>query len=363
MNDRPKQQPGSPSAGSVEFDQLAVSKDLSQLVRSNAVHYWATIKTQIDLSGLTPYLKYEGMLAGDPHAGNFAPMPLRTPKGAREMRYVNVDFDDCGRGPFVLDFIRFVIASEATDIKIKRREEEKAYLKGLAGNELDPPKQLRDLLNMSLAEYDAMATEYLEKRASEHGFILTKGKIEAYTADIDRESIARLFPKTKVIDVGIRPLDRGGSASGLRIWVLIEGAGARRRIMELKQYEEPAISQYQPQPSPRQRLEEIRKFFWPNLDGSDYDLVKPSGARLFWLREKRVSLIDAPYSSTKRKKLAFLDELEIYDANQLGLAHGRQPQADAYHKALKASPEEFHSVTKTVEKAYLDIARAAFAER
>jgi len=46
----------------------------------------------------------------------------------------------------------------------------------------------------------------------------------------------------------------------------------------------------------------------------------------------------------------------------LGRALGRQPQAGD-HKALKASPEEFRSATKTVEKAYLDIARAAFAQR
>ena len=63
-----------------------------------------------------------------------------------------------------------------------------------------------------------------------------------------------------------------------------------------------------------------------------------SGGGLFWVREKRVSLIDVPYSSKKAKKLDFLDELEIYDANQLGLAHGRQPDAHRYHAAIKADP-------------------------
>ena len=94
------------------------------------------------------------MLAGDPHAGNFAVLPLRSVDGSRKMRYVNVDFDDAGRGPFVLDFIRFMIASKATDREAKRRPQEEAYLKGLAGKEIDPPKKVHDLLHMPVSEYD-----------------------------------------------------------------------------------------------------------------------------------------------------------------------------------------------------------------
>src|SRR5260370_42183965 len=131
------------STRSNKFQQAADSKDLSQLVRSNTVHYWTTMKNDVDLSGLKPYLGYEGMLAGDPHAGNFAVLPLRAIDGSRKMRYVNVDFDDAGRGPFVLDFIRFVIASKATDKEVKRRPQAEAYIKGLEGKALDPPKTAR----------------------------------------------------------------------------------------------------------------------------------------------------------------------------------------------------------------------------
>ena len=345
------------------FEQVGESKDLSQLVRSNTVHYWITMKHQVDLNGLKSYLGYEGMLAGDPHAGNFAVLPLRAVNGSRKMRYVNVDFDDAGRGPFVLDFIRFVIASKATDKEVKRRPQEEAYLKGLAGKDIDPPKKVRDLLNMPVSEYDALATEYLRKRSSDKGFIFREGEIQPYAGKIDRMSVERVFPKVKVIDIGIRPLERGGSAGDLRIWVLIEADDGVRRIMELKQYEEPATAKYQPQPSPQQRLKEIRLAFWPGLEGSDYDLVGLRGGGLFWIREKRVSLIDVPYSSREMKKLDFLDELEIYDANQLGLAHGRQPDARRYHGAIKADSEAFHQATRPVEKAYLDIAKKAFGTK
>lgn len=342
------------------LQQVSESKDLSQLVRSNTVHYWTTMKNDLDLRGLGPYLGYEGILAGDPHAGNFAALPLRKIGGSRKMRYVNVDFDDAGRGPFVLDFIRFVVATKATDKKVKRRSLEKAYLKGLAGKEIDPPEKVRKLLEMPASEYDAMAAEYLRKRCSATGFVFKQGEIEPYGAKIDRACIERVFPQTRVIDIGLRPEERGGSAGELRIWVLVEAADRRRRIMELKQYEEPATAKYQLQPAPRQRLKKILLVFWPQLDGSDYKLVTVHGAGLFWIREKRVSLIDVPYSSQEAKKLDFLDELEIYDANQLGLSHGRQSGANRYRRAIKADPEAFHKATKPVEKAYLDIAAKAF---
>src|SRR5262249_43253501 len=165
-----------------------------------------------------------------------------------------------------------------------------------------------------------------------------------------------LFPGDKVIDLGIRPEARGGSTGELRIWVIVENQPGGRRLMELKQYDEPATAKYQPQPGPRPRLQEIRSAFWPHLDGSDYDLIEISGAGLFWIRQKRVALIDLPYSSEDKKQVDFLDELEIYDANHLGLAHGRQHGAGDYRASIEENPEAFHDRTEPVAKEYLAIA-------
>jgi hypothetical protein len=219
---------------------------------------------------------------------------------------------------------------------------------------------VHELLRMPASEYDVLATEYLRKRSSDKGFIFKAGKIEPYIGNIDRAGIERLFQKAKVVDMGIRPLARGGSAGDLRIWALIEAADGGRKIVELKQYEEPATANYQPQPAPQQRLKEIRLAFWPDLDGSDYDLVELRGGGLFWVREKRLSLIDVPYSSKEARKLDFLDELEIYDANQLGLAHSRQSDAHRYRAVIQADPEAFHKASEPVEKTYFEMARKAF---
>jgi hypothetical protein len=342
------------------FEQIEDSKNVSQLVRSNAPQYWRYMKNRADLHSLTPYLPFEGIVAGDPHMGNFGILPLRNDTGARQMKYVNIDFDDAGRGPFVLDFIHFVISSKAVGGDIKVRHLADAYLEGVAGREIEPPTKLKGLLQMPVSDYDGMVDRYARKHSSKDAFRFGAGKIEPYNGRIARSTIEALFDTEKVIDLGIRPVDRGGSAGEQRVWILVEGRNFRRRIIELKQYAQPATAIYQAQPPVEQWLKEVRGVFWTRLDGSEYDLVKLAGENgWFWLREKRVSLIDVPYTSKKNNRIEFRDELAAFDANQLGLAHGRQPQASAYHRAIKTDTEAFRATTKEAGMAYLKLARNA----
>ncbi|MEJ2377243.1 MAG: hypothetical protein P8Y71_18165 [Pseudolabrys sp.] len=344
------------------FDQVHTSKDLSQLIRSNTQQYWGYMKNSADLSSLHRYLSFEGIIAGDPHLGNFSPLPLRRVGGPRQMRFVDVDFDDAGYGPFVLDFVRYVISSKSISHKIKQRSLEKGYLAGLAGKKLASPKKVRALLAIPVAKYDNMAAQYAEKNSSKNGFKFKKGEIEPYEAKITRATIESLLPDRNVIDLAIRPETRGGSVGQLRIWILVESRKSRR-IMELKQHSDPAVANYRAQPPVHEWLNEVRQTFWPGLDGSAYDLVDVPGSGLFWKRQKQVSLIDVPYSSRKRRKVAFLDALAVFDANVLGLAHGRQAAAARYRALIENDTEAFHDATKPVVKAYLKLARVNFHDK
>lgn len=164
-------------------------------------------------------------------------------------------------------------------------------------------------------------------------------------------------------DVGTKLLvrTRGGSVDQLRIWVLVEDQKSRR-IVEFKQYSKPAIANYQAQPPVHEWLNEIRRTFWPGLDGSAYDLIDLPSAGLFWIREKHVSLIDLPYSSTKSSDIAFLDDIASYGANVLGLAHGRQAEASYYRAVVEKDADAFHNATEPVAKAYLKLARENFRD-
>jgi hypothetical protein len=353
---------GNSTAGD-QFDQIELSKNLSQLIRSNTPHYWTYMRHRADLSRLKPYLSFKGTIAGDPHMGNFAVIPVKPIGGSRQMKFVNVDFDDAGRGPFVLDLVRYLVAVKSITGQVRKRPLEKSYFAGLAGKQSEPPQELRSLLTMRVSDYDDMVTKYANKKSSKHGFVLKTGEVEAYNAKIDRSAIECLFTSEKVIDLAIRPAERGGSLGELRIWVLAEDRNSRRRIVELKQHAKPATANYEMQPPVYEWLSEVRQSFWPGLDGSTYDLIDLAGAGLFWFREKRVSLIDVPYSSKKSRDLAFLEALAIYDSNVLGLAHGRQAQAAPYRALVESDTEAFHDATEAVVKAYLEAARDSFHDK
>lgn len=343
-----------------EFHQVSDSKNLSQLIRSNAPEYWAYMRKHADLQPVKPYLSFEGAVAGDPHLGNFGPIPVMTNQRTREMRFVNIDFDDAGRAPFVLDFIRYVAAIKAQCKQMKSEVLQESYLLGLAGKAISPPKQVQDLLDMKVSDYDAQAGHYCAKHCVDQGFKFKPGEIEHYDGEIRSGDIDKLFPGEQVLGVAKRVESRGGSSDDIRLWILVGGPHSRQRIMELKQYAKPGTASYQDQPPVREWLSEIRQAFWPGLTGADYDLVTIAGSGLFWIREKRVSLIDIPYSSEKKHEVDFVMGLAAYDANLLGLAHGSQAQSAGYRAASHRDTSEFHTATKEVQKAYLECARAAF---
>ncbi len=346
-----------------EFDQVSDSKNLSQLIRSNAPEYWKYMKKEADLRGLEPYLHFEGAVAGDPHLGNFGPIPVMTDQGSREMRFVNIDFDDAGHAPFVLDFIRYAAAIKAQCKQMKSQVLQEAYLLGLAGKKVAPPSKVQGYLKMKVSDYDELAGKYTAKNSSDQGFIFKPGEIERYSGKIKPSTIKKLFPGEQVRNLADRVEERGGSSGEARIWVLVEGARSRRRIFELKEYAKPGTACYRVQPPVKQWLSEIRQAFWPGLTGADYDLLSLAGGGWFWIREKRVSLIDVPYSSQKKKEIDFVIGLATYDANLLGLAHGSQAQASGYVAAIHRDTVKFHHAIKEVERAYLKSAKKAFKKK
>jgi hypothetical protein len=341
-----------------EFDTIDETDNLSQLIRSNAPSFWAAMKNGFDLSSLDNFIGFKGVVAGDPHMGNFSVIPVKAIGGRRKMLFLNIDFDDAGRAPFVLDFARLVIAAEAANSDVKKRALESAYLLGLSGKEIDPPKQVRELLEMTVQDYDSLVDAYVDQKTDGKRFKFKDGALEDYKGKISRSAIANLFPDKKVFDVATRINSRGGN-TGNRIWVLVENQKDRRTIIELKEYQIPGVASYERQLGVQQWLSEIRDVFWPGIDPESYDLVEIPGAGHYWVREKKISLINIPYSSDKAKKVEFLKELAVYDANILGLAHGRQASASGLRTMIEKDPDAFHNAVESVVKQYLKDARKA----
>jgi hypothetical protein len=346
---------------SPESDQATDATSLSKWIRSHTPDYWSFVKRSSP-PALNDYLRFVGTVSGDPHLGNFGPIPVTTIDGCREMRFVNIDFDDAGRAPFVLDFVRYLAAMRSQCKSMKSKVLQKAYVLGLTGKTVPPPKRVRDFLKMSVSAYDKRATKYLQTHCPDGEFKYKVGEIQPYGNRIKPSTIKKLFPREQVIAIADRIEGEGGSADEARIWVLVEGADSRRRIMELKGYARPGTANYGIQPPVNRWLSDIREAYWPKLSGSDYDLINVPGAGRFWVREKKVSLINVPYTSRKKSQLDFVMALAIFDANVLGLAHGRQAHGPAYLAAIQKDADGFHQATKQAEKAYLLEAAAAMKQ-
>jgi Uncharacterized protein conserved in bacteria (DUF2252) len=343
------------------FEEVSTSKNLSQLIRSNAPEYWDYMKSA-DLRLLEPYLRYLGAVAGDPHLGNFGPIPVTTNSGERQMQFVDIDFDDAGVAPFALDYVRYIAAIKAQCQEMRTRPLLKAYLLGLTGKKIKPPRQVRALMRMSVDAYDAMADKYTTKNTFNKKFKHKTGSIEPYRGKIKHASIAKLFPAETLLDIAHRIEDRGGSADETRIWALVQAANTRIRIMEIKGYALPGTASYGSQPHVDKWLSDIRQAFWPELTGAEYNLITLDGVR-YWIREKRVSLINVPYSSQKKEEIDFVIALAIYDANVIGLAHGRQADSADYAAAIHKNVAKFHKATKKVMRDYLDSAKRVMKKK
>ena len=68
-------------------------------------------------------------------SGNFGVLPLKAIAGDRQMTFVNVDFDDAGRGPFVLDFCRYIIAVRTTNGRSQKARIARILSRGSCGQE------------------------------------------------------------------------------------------------------------------------------------------------------------------------------------------------------------------------------------
>ena len=334
------------------------AKNLSKLIRSNAVHYWRHVGNEKNVKDLKPFLSHQGVISGDPHFGNFTVIPVNLQGGGRELRFVNIDFDDAGVGPFALDFIRLVIASKAANDEIKLKHMLEAYVEGLNGGDWEAPAIVHDALKTSMMDYDRKVDAYVEKKTDGDKFALEEGEIEKNETNISKQMVASLLPGLKLLDLAQRPQDSGGSAGSIRLWALVKDSKNQKRIFELKEWKESGMNEYKKQASPEALVAEIHKAFWTGIDPKSYSLVTVGGKR-FWLREKKVDFFKIDYDSEEKADLEFLEYLAYYDANVLGKIHGRQASGKAWAKLVTSQQDAFREVAKPFIHEYLDSAKRA----
>jgi hypothetical protein len=333
----------------LQFKQTNVAKNISQLLRSNADHFWAYSRDPRMLKDLVNYTAAEGVISGDSHLGNTTVIPVKTKSGKEELRFLNVDFDDGGRGPFALEFARFATVAKASSKDIKIKQMLAAYLNGLDGREMEMPTSIAKTERVDIQSYEVTRAAYVANKMSGGHFKYEAGEIEKWEGHPNSRDVAPFFKGAQVLEVAKRPMERGGSVEGIRLWVLIQDNAGAYRIVELKQYLDTALSAYSRQPEPRERIKSLHETYWEGLDPSTYDLVDIQGVT-FWVREKKVEIL------TYKNKVEE-DEGRVYLANLIGLTQGKQAAGPKYSAAIARDTERFKEAIKEYVQGYLEIAK------
>jgi hypothetical protein len=359
------------SNGPLGLEQIKESQSLSQLIRSNTKNYWSWMKQEVPNNpDIQQWLGYEGTILGDPHLGNFGVSLVVSKLGAtQELRFVPIDFDDVGVGPFVLDLARYVVATEAITSDIKKQDIVDAYVEGLSHPFqvlTNPTKEVKQALRLNIADYFRQLDKKIEKSLKKNGieFEWKTGELESYSGAISKGDIEDKISGVEVLSLAHKVIDRGGSKDAERIWVLAQfQQSGRKTIFELKQWQVPGLIEYQTQPNFSQVLRDAYTYFWPDLESSTYSLISIDG-NPYWLREKKLSLLDIPYTANTKSEVQFIKDQAVFTARALGQMHGRQVQGQQLLVKINSHRQGARELKEAIEpfiREYLDAVKHDWA--
>lgn len=330
------------------------SAPLSKWIRTNVADFWSYERAHDPLNA---FAEAEGIVVGDTHLANFAPIPVRLTDGTTQMRYLDIDFDDAGRAPFVYDFLRLVVTTKATKRDVKVKELVDAYVRGLTGGApVAAPKDLEDDLSLTADDYTKRLSKDIDSRTSAGKFKMKPGKVEPYKGALTLAKAASLLPDYTVLDLALRPVDASSDDGDARIWIYVKDSANRDRMFELKLYVPTRLTVWGTQAERAQWIDEVRSTLWPSeIARGEYELIDIEGMGTYWLREKKLTLIDIPYSAQDKKSVQYVRTLAVYDAYILGQLHGRQPSSGPLAARLRNPVElgAFQERVKEAAKAYL----------
>lgn len=323
--------------------KFEASTNTSQYLRDNAKHYWkhaSHISTDSIYNMIPRLTSYEGLVVGDTHAGNFILAPLKN-----NIEYFIADIKDAGVAPFIFDINRLLLTSGvvlekgnfATIYDIYNSLL-KSYINGLKGEKYPLTQKLKKYYKTDVEEFEADVQDYIEGKLKKEKLKFKKkeGKVEKIE-DEDKErvktQIKAIVKKQhkKLLDIAIRPRERGGSKDLLRYWALVD-LKDKLELIEFKEIGVPAVDEYQTQYSIQEIYENMMNIYWPTRD-KNYQVVKID-EKLFWMRPKKVDIMSVKYKQKTEKDFNYNLSLSMLAANYLGEAHASQLNNSNYINAL-----------------------------
>jgi hypothetical protein len=232
----------------------------------------------------------QGIICGDPHPANFGFV-----KTAGGTEFVFNDFDDSGRGPVAIDALRYFTALRLAfpDKKKVFSRTLDAYVSAVKNPTIVPPPR------SVVPQWPDVQAKNLRKFTSKEGFRFEPNTRLTPAPATLAASVRSLvehddrFGSARVLDVGLRERDYGGSAGLLRIWVLVKRHGEDPGIIELKEAGPSAVGELGGEPlPPAQRVEILKQAFLKKPASNDLFSAELDGKHFLARDRSRMSNVD-----------------------------------------------------------------------
>lgn len=312
-------------------------------LRTNPRHYWSFSRKMIqNHPGDRRDVLQEGLITGDFHYQNMAAR-----RQGDRWKVDFVDLDDGGRGPFIFDLVRFMVASRLVDTPVNESRLVDAYLRGLRGEKDEKPARVAKIHEADLKEIEKSEREFVEKHTHKSRF--KAGHLDltpfAESPKAERDVIAKAARQLarrldgEVLDRASRRRMNGGSQGFLRVWTLLKIDG-ENRIFEAKELGEPALAYWGPQKPTESRVRDLMNSYWGETR-DDYGIIRAAG-RYFWFRPrvKKSFRTDLPSGNYLSSRENYREEME-YFANYLGRRHSAQKVSRDFVKFATGNVDVF----------------------
>jgi hypothetical protein len=233
----------------------------------------------------------QGICVGDAHPDNFGYLSVDKKKGGTKAIYAFNDLDDSGYCLASIDALRYFTAFRLVFDEGQLAESLDEYATyALAKDPVDPAKAAATALSdKDEPDFAKVRAKNVKKYTDEAQTALVFGsELEPVGEAISKTVRALIGASVKrVLEVGRRPREAGGSGGLLRYWALVELAEGDTTILELKQAATPAVDfgYSSPKLSGPPRLVQLKQALW-GVTEADYAYVTWPDGPTFLVRDR-----------------------------------------------------------------------------
>jgi hypothetical protein len=320
-------------------------KGQKTLLKTFTYEYWQVATSNITL--LPNELRKTGLVVGDFHFNNLG--IYFDEKKAQPQVVIN-DFDDAGQNYLVIDLAKYLAFLKSEVKKVDLAKALEAYTKGLNGQSIKEPKEIKDLLKAGASYYSQQLQKYTAKKLEEAQEFDIKSLNSAQMMNVEHFNRHQSVSSLRSPELIFRVNDTGSSLGMERYEFVGRDSKNNVKVIEFKQLK--CSGSGAPR---RQDLNDsynaVQSFYRQHFP-SDYMSAQKIifyNANFYLIREK----VNNPLKKIDIDKLSNSDQQDYanYYANYLGLIHNKSSNTK-YSNAVQANSNEILKFVKKISEEF-----------